>query len=662
MTAPWSPVVSMLVGYLAGMVRPIPVATEVPENRPPEFIQVRRVGGTAQAPVREAVRVDVFAWAASEERAYAIGNQVREAVWELGGQMLTGLPVYEVSEFMGPTMTADHETRTPQLWATYELLVRADGAIHRASAADSSTLAGPAYGDAHNAVVLINAELVNIPAGQVSGTGIARDATVQAVAATNALAGRAGPGTGTAYNATVNAVNDTGDEPMPISGLVANDQAAATSNTAIIQAALDAAAVAGPARPPFTGAGGDGGGTVWLPLGWYWVNGGLVIGNATELAGQGWGTVLALADGASTNATPKSILRLADNTAGCSVRNLRLYGNSANQTETGHLSHGIDLNRAGTVELYDGEIKVTDVLIFGCAGTGLYANAFAITGGFVRVSAYHCYDGFAAKTDVKFVECVAGNNTNKGFVIYAGTNGQFTACKAFGGQVGWAVSYSDMMSFVGCESEDTEVYGWDLTALSGTALEGCQAYRSSGAGGLRAALALHDDGAGTLPTNVSIRGFSAHGLESTGVHEFTHGIRLGILGPGCSFQGTLTGVTGPLVEDMTGGANPPAERMFLDVNNQLGTQRITYAASVTPSVYAGGTVLIGPLTGNITIANPSDGHTGARLTFLLTQDGTGGRTVSWGANFAPGSWTMPAGANASGKIEFVRTAAGTWVA
>jgi hypothetical protein len=127
----WYPVVTMVVGYLAGMVDPIPVATEVPEARPPEFIQVRRVGGPAVAPVRESVRIDTFAWAATEERAYAIGNQVREAIWALHGQALAGLPVYEVAEFMGPTMTADDQTRTPQLWTTYELLVRADGAIHR---------------------------------------------------------------------------------------------------------------------------------------------------------------------------------------------------------------------------------------------------------------------------------------------------------------------------------------------------------------------------------------------------------------------------------------------------------------------------------------------------------------------------------------------------
>lgn len=127
----WAPVITMLVSYLGASLDPIPVATEVPDPRPPELVQIRRVGGPALPPVRETVRVDVFAWAASEERASTIGLQVREAIWALHGQTLAGLPVYEVGEFMGPTMAADDQTRTPQSWATYELLVRADGAIHR---------------------------------------------------------------------------------------------------------------------------------------------------------------------------------------------------------------------------------------------------------------------------------------------------------------------------------------------------------------------------------------------------------------------------------------------------------------------------------------------------------------------------------------------------
>lgn len=125
-------IVAAIVAHLGAVMAPIPVATEVAEDRPPEFVQVRRVGGPALPPVREAVRLDVFAWAATEVRAYQVGTTVRDAFWALNGQVVDGITVYEVGEFLGPTMTADAETRTPQLWATYELTVRADGAVPRA--------------------------------------------------------------------------------------------------------------------------------------------------------------------------------------------------------------------------------------------------------------------------------------------------------------------------------------------------------------------------------------------------------------------------------------------------------------------------------------------------------------------------------------------------
>jgi hypothetical protein len=129
--ADFTDMVTPTVAYLAVRMAPVPVATDVPDPRPPEFIQVRRVGGPALPPVREVVRLDVFVWAQTETRAMLLGTVVRAFVWALQGQSLAGSPVYEVAEFMGPTMTADDQTRTPQLWATYELIVRADGAIHR---------------------------------------------------------------------------------------------------------------------------------------------------------------------------------------------------------------------------------------------------------------------------------------------------------------------------------------------------------------------------------------------------------------------------------------------------------------------------------------------------------------------------------------------------
>lgn len=125
--------IALLVAYLGPALAPVPVASRVADERPLEWLQVRRVGGPALPPVREAVRFDVFAWAETEERATIIGHQARSAVWALAGTDRLGVTVYTVGEFMGPTMTQDEETRSPQLWITFEVLIRAVDVMHIAT-------------------------------------------------------------------------------------------------------------------------------------------------------------------------------------------------------------------------------------------------------------------------------------------------------------------------------------------------------------------------------------------------------------------------------------------------------------------------------------------------------------------------------------------------
>lgn len=64
-------------------------------------------------------------------------------------------------------------------------------------------------------------------------------------------------------------------------------------------------------------------------------------------------------------------------------------------------------------------------------------------------------------------------------------------------------------------------------------------------------------------------------------------------------------------------------------------QSPAYAATVTTIVADPVTVVVvGTLTGNITIAAPVGARAGMKLTYCFTQDGTGGRTVTWNAVFA----------------------------
>jgi len=107
-----------------------PVVGRVPDRRPAEFIHLRRVGGSAVAPVREIARLDVFAWAETDPRAHELGQAVRAAIWALSGTTELGLQVYTVEEFKTMTAIDDPDTGTPRTWATYDLMIRADRLVN----------------------------------------------------------------------------------------------------------------------------------------------------------------------------------------------------------------------------------------------------------------------------------------------------------------------------------------------------------------------------------------------------------------------------------------------------------------------------------------------------------------------------------------------------
>lgn len=133
----WPDAVGLTVTYLAQIVAPVHVGSRVPKPRPVQFVQVRRVGGLAQPPVRDRARLDIFCWANTDPAAWALASTVRDAIWALSGTTTLGVVVYDVSEFLGPTQEDDPDTGTKRVWATYELTVRADSAIQPAPTAGS---------------------------------------------------------------------------------------------------------------------------------------------------------------------------------------------------------------------------------------------------------------------------------------------------------------------------------------------------------------------------------------------------------------------------------------------------------------------------------------------------------------------------------------------
>lgn len=118
-----------LIPALATVVTPVDVGTRVPVPRPTKHLQLRRQGGGKLPPVRERVRFDLMARAATEPEAMALLLQARSYINGLHGTSTLGIPVYRVEESMGPRQDDDDLTHTPMAWMTFSLLIRADAAI-----------------------------------------------------------------------------------------------------------------------------------------------------------------------------------------------------------------------------------------------------------------------------------------------------------------------------------------------------------------------------------------------------------------------------------------------------------------------------------------------------------------------------------------------------
>ena len=88
------------------------------------------------------------------------------------------------------------------------------------------------------------------------------------------------------------------------------------------------------------------------------------------------------------------------------------------------------------------------------------------------------------------------------------------------------------------------------------------------------------------------------------------------------------------------------------VNNMLGQQSVAYATPLTPDPYDGGTVVVGTLTGDLTINLPPSGvFKGMKIRFQLTQDGSGGHAVTFDAGYKT-TGALATTANSVTLIEF----------
>lgn len=317
----------------------------------------------------------------------------------------------------------------------------------------------------------------------------------------------------------------------------------------------------------------------------------------------------------------------------------------------------IDLTGSNTNPsiLADGRVTIRDVVCVG-GNRGILAPD-GTEHHFTRVACYRQYaDGFnVVATDCFFEGCTAAASGQanatvsttlaaSGFKI-AGANSRLYGCKAFGqlgtsNSWGFAVSGAGRHLIAACEAQDCQGDGYSLAGNYPSVATGCIAdscggvgYRIDSAGQtLSGCTALNRGGSYTMIAAVASGNAQTviRGLVTTGVRRIY-----------------LSG--GAYTQDFYAGA---------DIDKAKAGQSVAYAATVTPDPYLGGEVRIGAFTGNITINKPTCSTElgdlwpmGMRVGFWLTQDATGGRTVTFNAQYKTTA-AIPTTANSVTFVEF----------
>jgi len=150
--------------------------------------------------------------------------------------------------------------------------------------------------------------------------------------------------------------------------------------------------------------------------------------------------------------------------------------------------------------------------------------------------------------------------------------------------------------------------------------------------------------------NVYINLIGSHVLTDTTINLKSSGSRVKNLGSVLDGSVTYTGYNARFIDPVS-----------LQIPNAIQTEA-SVSGAFDPDINEYDTFAL-TLTGDITIGNPTPGDTdidNQLITFILTQDDTGSRTVSWGTDYVE-NFTIDGTADAVSSITFRKTAADTLV-
>lgn len=442
------------------------------------------------------------------------------------------------------------------------------------------------------------------------------------------------------------ATGQPGGSNVPGVLVPASGDGTGNTDTAAIQKALN-------------GAGAAGGGIVWLD-GAYYLNGPVYLRTGVSLRGTGWKTVVHLTKGANS-----SMIVAPNDAYWYEIRDMQLDGHKEDQTGG---NAGIELLSNTTP---DGEMAscgvpfIERVLVRYTYGHGIYSKAVEARHSQCFVFRSGGAGFYADRSDMWYTDCTVGESYSHGFHFTGnGTECRASGCKAWWpgygaarGKFAWktatetllnpsACSYyfelgADHQQIVNCESQDAAAHGFYIASDSN---------RIHGMVGRNEGSCVYITGRhNNVDIGVShpapiVVGLRANPDSLAHVAKEPNYVKVGWAGGTSGSHFIQKGLTGAAVGDRVHAGNTVimgVERGQLDP--------ATYAATLTPDpIITGG--LSTTLTGNITIANPADDRTGNGMEFTvkLTQDATGGRTVTWGSryvgvgaiNAAPGKTTL----------------------
>jgi hypothetical protein len=477
-----------------------------------------------------------------------------------------------------------------------------------------------------------------------------------------------------------------------------------TDDTAAIQKAL-------------TAAGNAGGGTVYVPAGTYKTGPLTIPQNVTLRGAGIAATTLQLAPTVSQYGNLIMNQQLAGTSydANCvQVRDLRIDGNKSAMS-AGWRNCGIVLSNrtpSGGFEYTDGRHQVSNVLIQNFTGDGLVQAGRGVVQA-SDVQAWVCNGfGFNLNEDSEYVNCDAGACGLDGFIIQGGSN-RLTGCKAWFSGAALVSGRGAGATLLTVTAPPNSWDGGNITGgltfslangygngflwrnISGTSVA------SNSSGGSYSALGAQDNARAGFLVQGARQTLTGIEADSNGNCGTTSGLPNGtyagveancsnsiIIGTcwdraaNVNHQGAAlrlvsssgTNTRNRIQLGFSGSLNDSSNMPPLTADSTLyqnsvqfqgmsgSFQNPSFTSSFTPDPFAAEVFAPGALTGNVTISNPALAGTnttglflvpGMKLTLILTQDGTGGRTVALGAAFRLNGKSFSTAAGATTVITFI---------